>query len=253
MSRRPIVAGNWKLHKNAGETRETIRELASNVDAAGGTSAEIVVCPPFTSLSAAVEAARGSDILIGAQNVSSESSGAFTGEVASEMLEDLGVSYVIIGHSERRWVFGETDDMVNAKLRKVLDGDLVPIVCVGERLEDREGGRTEEVVRTQVTSALKGISEDAAVRVVIAYEPVWAIGTGRTATPEQADEVHRLIRDLIRANFGGCVADGVRILYGGSVKPGNAGEILSQNDVDGVLVGGASLEAVSFARIIEKA
>ena len=250
MSRRPIVAGNWKLHKNSDETRETIAALKAEIGS-GEQPADILVCPPFTSLPAAVEAARGSSIAIGAQNVFWESGGAYTGEVSSEMLESLGVTHVVIGHSERRWVFDETDDMINRKLRKVLEGSLVPIVCVGERLEDRESGRTEEFVAGQVREALRGVPEGALDRVVVAYEPVWAIGTGRTATPEQADEVHHLIRELIRATFGDCVADGVRVLYGGSVKPDNAGEIMARNDVDGVLVGGASLEAGSFARILK--
>jgi triosephosphate isomerase len=244
------VAGNWKLHKNDAETRDTIKALRSALGD-GEKRADIVVCPPFTSLPAAVSAARGSAVRVGAQNVSSESSGAFTGEVSSEMLEHLGVEFVIIGHSERRWIFGETDDAVNAKLLKVLSGHLVPIVCVGERLEDREKGRTDEVVGEQVRLAFRNVPDSAFERIVVAYEPVWAIGTGRTATPEQANDVHHLIRELVRANFGGCVADGVRILYGGSVKPDNAGDILARDDVDGVLVGGASLDAGSFSGIID--
>jgi triosephosphate isomerase len=250
--RRPIVAGNWKLHKDADETRSTIAELLRELGTDEPT-AEVVVCPPFTSLPAAVEVSGDSVIAIGAQNVSWESAGALTGEVSSDMLEQLGVELVIIGHSERRWVFGETDEMVNRKLLKVLGGTLRPIVCVGERLEDREAGRTEEVVSDQVAAALEDVSEEAMERVVIAYEPVWAIGTGKTATPEQANDVHHLIRGLTRASFGDCVADAVRILYGGSVKPENAREILSQHDVDGVLVGGASLEARSFAEIVAAA
>lgn len=252
MARRPIIAGNWKLHKDHEETRTTVQALASKLDS-GTPDVDVVICPTFTSIPAAAEASRGTGIRIGSQNVAWESSGAFTGEVSSEMLERLGVEYVIIGHSERRWVFSETDEMVNLKLRKVLEGKLVPIVCVGERIEEREHDRTEEIVSGQVGAALRDVSEKAMERVVIAYEPVWAIGTGRTATPEQADEVHHLIRGLVRASFGDCVADGVRILYGGSVKPGNAGEILARNDVDGVLVGGASLEAESFAEIISAA
>ncbi len=252
MARRPIIAGNWKLHKDHEETRTTVQALASRLDS-GTPDVDVVICPTFTSIPAAVEASRGTSISIGSQNVAWESSGAFTGEVSSEMLERLGVEYVIIGHSERRWVFSETDEMVNLKLRKVLEGKLVPVVCVGERIEEREHDRTEEIVSGQVGAAFRDVSGEAVERVVIAYEPVWAIGTGRTATPEQADEVHHLIRGLVRASFGDCVADGVRILYGGSVKPGNAGEILARNDVDGVLVGGASLEAESFAEIISAA
>jgi triosephosphate isomerase len=252
MSRKRIIAGNWKLNKTASETRRfllTLRNKIAGMDALP----EILICPPSVALETAIDAARESGIAIGAQNAYWESTGAFTGEVSTEMLESLGVSHVLIGHSERRALFGESDENVNRKLLKVLSGTLTPIACVGEMLEDREAGRTEEVVVGQVKSALMGVAHEHARRIVLAYEPVWAIGTGLTATPGQANVVHGLIRRSVGAIFDGAVADELRILYGGSAKPDNAAGLMAESDVDGLLVGGASLDADSFAEIIRAA
>jgi triosephosphate isomerase len=249
MARTTLIAGNWKMHKTVAETRRFIHELRNKllgIDARAG----VVVCPPFVALEAAVEAAGDTGIEIGAQNASSESEGAFTGEISPAMLESLGVRYVLLGHSERRTLFGETDELVNRKLARALAYDLMPIVCLGETLEEREGGRTEAVVTAQVRAALDGVAPDHAGRLAIAYEPIWAIGTGRTASPEVVDEAHGLIRRTLAAIFGGASADRVRLLYGGSVKPANAEGLLAQADIDGVLVGGASLDAATFAEIV---
>ena len=249
MNRTPIVAGNWKLNKTPTETRQfliTLKNRLAGID----TRAEIVVCPPSISLDAAVDAARDTRIAVGAQNVYWEEQGAFTGEISTGMLEALGVTHTLIGHSERRALFAETDEMVNRKLRKVLCGSLVPIVCVGETLDEREAGGTDNVVERQVAGALDAVSTDQAARLVMAYEPVWAIGTGRTASPSMANDVHVLIRRVLRGMFGGSIADGTRILYGGSVKPDSAHALMMESDIDGVLVGGASLDMVSFAEIV---
>ncbi|MFH1502492.1 MAG: triose-phosphate isomerase [Candidatus Eisenbacteria bacterium] len=252
MQRRPLVAGNWKMNKTAKDTRRFLITLRNRLTGMS-PGADVLVCPPFVSLETAVDAARGTSIAIGAQNTSWQADGALTGEVAPEMLEDIGVTHALIGHSERRGVFGETDDHVNRKLLHVLSGSLTPVVCVGEVLAEREAGETEAVVRRQVQGALANVAPDHAPRIVMAYEPVWAIGTGLTASPEMANEVHVLIRGAIAAIFGQSVADGTRILYGGSVKPDNAGNLLAESDVDGVLVGGASLDPGSFAGIIAAA
>ena len=243
------MAGNWKLHKTPAETRAFVRELGNRLVGMEYGS-EVVVCPPSVSLETAVDAARGTGVAVGAQNVFWETSGAFTGETSSEMLESVGASHVIIGHSERRHVFGETNEEVGRKLRKVLAGRLVPIVCVGELLEERESGRTEEVVGEQIRTAFMETAPDHAPRLIVAYEPVWAIGTGRTATPEMANDVHALIRRLLGDMLGRSPADEIRILYGGSVKPDNASGLMAQSEIDGVLVGGASLSAESFAAIV---
>jgi triosephosphate isomerase (TIM) len=247
--RQKIVAGNWKLNGTVAETRQLIRALRNRL-AGLDARAEVVVCPPFVSLEAAVDAARGSAIQVGAQNVFWERTGAYTGEVSAEMLEAVGVRRVLIGHSERRTIFGETDADVNRKLHRVLSGSLQAIVCVGETLEEREGGLTEGVIGRQVAAALGGVSPEQAGRIVLAYEPVWAIGTGRTASPEMANDVHILIRGLVAGILSGLSAGSLRILYGGSVKPENAASIMSQSDIDGVLVGGASLDPAGFAGII---
>jgi len=249
MTRTTMVAGNWKMHKTAAETRRFIIEFKNRLLAID-SRAEIVVCPPFVSLATAVDAARGTPIGVGAQNAFWEDSGAYTGEISPAMLEALGVGYVIIGHSERRTIFGETDEDVNRKLLHVLSRDLTPIVCLGESLDEREGGRTEAVVTRQVGAALEGVAPDHAARLVIAYEPIWAIGTGQTASSEMANDVHALIRRGLAAIFGGASADRIRILYGGSVKPANAESLMAEPDIDGVLVGGASLEAESLAAIV---
>ncbi len=226
------------------------REVANFVG--HSQSPEVVVCPPFTSLDAALEAVRTTTVKVGGQNMYWEDEGAFTGEVSGKMLLTLGCSHVILGHSERRQYFFETDFTVNSKIKKALALGLTPIVCVGETLDQREANLTNEVVRTQVAGCFDAISAQQAASIVVAYEPVWAIGTGRTATPAQAEQVHGFIRDLLRKQFG-AVADGMRILYGGSVKPDNARELFSQPNIDGGLVGGASLKAESFNKIIDAA
>jgi len=250
--RRKIVAGNWKLNGTVRETRRLVLALKNRL-AGIDSHADVVVCPPFVSLEAAVDSARGSRILVGAQDVFWERSGAYTGGVSVEMLEAVGVRYVLIGHSERRSVFGETDEDVNRKLRRVLEGTMIPIVCVGETLEERESGLTRDVVTRQVTLAMSSVAPDQTGRIVMAYEPVWAIGTGRTATPEGANEVHVLIRGVLAGILSRSSADGIQILYGGSVKPENAAGLMSQSDVDGVLVGGASLDPAGFAEIVRAA
>jgi triosephosphate isomerase len=249
--RRPLVAGNWKLHKTVGESTELVTALAAKLD--DEPAAEVVVAPVFTALSAVRDAASGSPIAHAAQDVYWEASGAFTGEVSAPLLADLGCSYVIVGHSERRQLFGESDQDVARKAAAVLEAGMKPIICCGETLEQREAGETEGHVLSQVGAALAGLSEQQLAQVVIAYEPIWAIGTGRTASPADAQEVHGAIRGLLVERFGRALADGTRILYGGSVKPGNAAELMQQPDVDGALVGGASLEAESFAAIVQAA
>ena len=246
--RRPIVAGNWKCHKTSTEGAE----LAEALRAHESHDVEMVVCPPFTALAAVAGALRGSSISWGGQDVFWESSGAFTGEVSAPMLVELGCRYVIIGHSERRQHFGETDESVHRKLLAALAHPLTPIVCVGETLAQRDAGQTFDVIGRQLDGALAGVSNEQVRRIVLAYEPVWAIGTGRTATPAQAQEVHATIRRRLSAGWK-AVADGVRIQYGGSVTPANALELLQQPDVDGALVGGASLKPDSFSAIINAA
>lgn len=249
MARTTVVAGNWKMHKTVAETRRFIVELRNKLLGID-TAAAVVVCPPFVSLETAVDAARETPIAIGAQNAFWESSGAYTGEVSPSMLEALGVRYVILGHSERRTVFGESDEQVNRKLLHVLHYELTPIVCLGESLEDREAGSTEGVVTRQVRTALRGVAPDHAGRVVVAYEPIWAIGTGKTATKDQAQQVHHFLRSLLADNWGNSLANSTRILYGGSVKSANIKELMGMPDIDGALVGGASLDADEFNAII---
>ncbi len=251
MSRKVIIAGNWKMNKTASEGKALVEALKPLV--AGITEADIVVCPPFTSVSAAVEAAKGSNIKVGAQNVHWADHGAFTGEISAAMLKEAGVDYVIIGHSERRQFFGETDATVNQRLRAALNAGLIPIVCVGEMLADREGGRTEAVLSAQISGGFAGLTPDEMAKVVVAYEPVWAIGTGKTATPEVAEATHAFIRAEIAGIFGQDVADKVRIQYGGSMKPENAAELVAQKDIDGGLIGGAALKAESFSALISNA
>jgi len=252
VSRETIVAGNWKLNKTVGETRQLIRELRNRL-AGIDSAATVIVCPPTVALETAVDAARDTGIAVGAQNVYWETSGAFTGEVSPAMLEAVGVEYVLIGHSERRTIFGETDEDVNRKLHAVLRSDLTPVICLGESLGQREAGETEAVVRSQLGAGLEGVAPDHAGRLIIAYEPIWAIGTGKTATPEMVNDVHRLIRRTIADMFGGLAADGMSLLYGGSVKPENARSLMAEGDIDGVLVGGASLKNESFAEIVRAA
>jgi triosephosphate isomerase (TIM) len=251
--RRPVIAGNWKMYKTPSEAAGFLHDLAALVAASAEreTHAEIVVCPPFVDIAAAVEAARGTNIEIGAQDLFWLKEGAYTGEVSAPMLVAAGCRWVIVGHSERRQYFGETDESVFKKTGAALEAGLTPIVCVGERLEERESGMAENVLATQFSGGLSGLSPEQFARVVIAYEPVWAIGTGRTATPEIAAEAHHFLRSLIAARFGEEGGRASRILYGGSVKPDNIKNLMAQPDLDGALVGGASLDPVSFAAIID--
>ncbi len=246
--RRKFVAGNWKMNKTGEEGAGLVKELVQAL--ADTDSADVAVCPPFTALSAVAAELRGSRIELGAQNMHAESSGAFTAEISAGMLLAAGCKYVILGHSERRGLFGETDEMVNRKLHAALEAGLSPIVCVGEKLDEREAGRTEEVVSGQVRKSLAELDAKDMIKVTVAYEPVWAIGTGKNATPDEAQKVHAGIRTLLADTFGKACAEAVRIQYGGSVKPANAKAILAQADVDGALVGGASLKAADFAAIV---
>jgi triosephosphate isomerase len=249
--RKKIIAGNWKMNKLVGEARDLAagvkRELASDCP-----DVEVVLCPPFTSLKVVGDAIQDSNIKLGAQNMHWENEGAFTGEVSASMLRDLYCHFVILGHSERRSYFLETDEVVNLKVKSALAANLTPIVCVGETLQEREDGRTFDVVRSQVEQSMAGLGEQLKT-VVVAYEPVWAIGTGRTATPDQAQEVHAFIREVLAAMSSAGVADAVRIQYGGSMKPANAVELLGKPDIDGGLIGGAALDARSFVEIVRAA
>jgi triosephosphate isomerase (TIM) len=248
--RKKLIAANWKMYKTPDEARAFMRSFLPLVADHGRD--EIAICPPCIDLAAVIEAAKGSQVATGAQNMSWEKEGAFTGEISAGMLLAIGCTHVIIGHSERRQYFGETDDTVNRKTEVALEAGLIPIMCIGEVIEEREAGLTEEVLRRQVTRGLRGISgKKAGGKLVIAYEPVWAIGTGKTATPEMAEEAHDLIRRETAKALGKEVADGTRILYGGSVKPENAKALMSQPDIDGALVGGASLKPDSFAAIVK--
>jgi triosephosphate isomerase len=242
------MAGNWKMYKTPAETTQFFEKFRPLVERSN--HCEIVICPPFISLAAAVDAAKGSNIRIGAQNVSWAKDGAFTGEICGPMLNAVGATHAIIGHSERRQYFGETDAAVLKRTQAALEFWLTPIVCVGELLADREAGNTDTVLRGQFQNGIGGLSEQQFAKIVIAYEPVWAIGTGKTATPEIAADAHRAIRAEVRTKFGKEAADAVRILYGGSVKPDNAKTLMAQPEIDGVLVGGASLDAVGFASIV---
>ena len=244
--RTPVIAGNWKMYKTARQAAETIRSLADLVKGVQGV--EVVICPPFTALAAAVEAAKGSPVAIGAQDCYWEKEGAFTGQVAVPMIADLGCSHCIVGHSERRQFFGETDATVDKKIEAVLANGLTCIACVGETLAEREAEQTFAVLERQVRNGLSRHLTSA--RLVIAYEPVWAIGTGKTATPVQAQEAHAFIRRVVAEAASPAAAQAVRILYGGSVKPDNIATLMAQPDVDGGLVGGASLDAASFAKIV---
>jgi triosephosphate isomerase (TIM) len=247
--RRKLIAANWKMYKTPEQTRDFFRDFLPLVSQHDRD--EIVVCPPFVNLTAAVESSRGTSIGIGGQNMYWEKEGAFTGEISSGMLLALGCTHVIIGHSERRQYFGETDDTVNQKLKAALEAGLTPIVCVGEVLEEREAGLTEDVLRRQCLRAFHAISGRKAGKLVIAYEPVWAIGTGKTATPQLASEAHQLIRSEAGKALGDDLANNLRILYGGSVKPDNAKSLMSEEEIDGALVGGASLDPKSFAAIVK--
>jgi triosephosphate isomerase len=251
MTRKPFVAGNWKMNGDLPRTRELCADLVRR--SATWPDVDVAVCPPYVGLAAAAEALRGGRILLGAQNMHEAASGAYTGEVSAGMLLTAGCQLVILGHSERRRLFGETDAGVNGKLHSALAARLGPIVCVGETLEEREAGSTERVIETQLSASLKDLTTEHLAKVTIAYEPVWAIGTGRVATISQASEVHRFIRHWIGTKFGARAADNLRIQYGGSVKADNARGLLSDPDIDGALVGGASLDAGEFEGIIRAA
>ncbi len=250
--RTPLIAGNWKMHCGPAEARKLALEIRNGV-LGSRDDVEVVVCPPFVSLAAVREIVRETPVGLGAQNVFWETSGAWTGEIAPAMLRDAGCDWVILGHSERRAHFGDDDASVARRLHAALGAGLRPIVCVGESLDERESGVTARVVTDQVRGSLEGLDADGFARLTLAYEPVWAIGTGRNATPEQAQEVHRLVRDVLADLAGADAAARIRIQYGGSVKPDNAATLLGQPDVDGALVGGASLQAASFLAIVEAA
>lgn len=247
--RKPIIAGNWKLNNTIQEAVDLVTMLKR--DLTDVTQADVVVCPVFPALVPVADILLESNIGLGAQDVYWEETGAFTGEVSATMLKDAGVQYVIIGHSERRQFFGETNETVNKKIKATLAQGLTPIVCVGEVLQEREDGKTMDVIKGQCEGSLAGLSTDDMKKLVIAYEPVWAIGTGKTASPEQAQEVHKFIRDLLVSMFDQTVADVVRLQYGGSVKPDNIKDLISQPDIDGALVGGASLKSDSFVGIVK--
>ncbi|MEE8825908.1 MAG: triose-phosphate isomerase [Eubacteriales bacterium] len=249
MARKILAAGNWKMNETPSETKALIAEM---VKTCASDTVDVLLCVPAIDIPAAVEAAKGSNIQIGAENMYFEESGAFTGEISPAMLVDAGVKYVIIGHSERRQYFAETDQTVNKKVLKALEHGLVPVMCCGETLEQREQGVTMDWIRQQVKIGLNGVTPEDAKKVIIAYEPIWAIGTGKTATSDQAEEVCKGIRDLLRELYGDEVAETTRVLYGGSVKPANAAELFAKEDIDGGLVGGASLKA-SFGDIVNYA
>lgn len=248
--RTPIIAGNWKMFKTVPEAKAFIEEIKGKAEVAG---VESVICAPFTNLPALVEAVKGTAIKIGAQNLHFEDNGAYTGEISGVMLKDLGVDYVIIGHSERRAYFAESDEIVNKKAHAAFKHGITPIICVGEKLEEREADQTKAVCKVQTEGALKGLTAEQVSQVVIAYEPIWAIGTGKSSTAQDANEVISYIRDLVKGLYGESVADAVRIQYGGSVKPENVVEYMGQSDIDGALVGGASLQPDSFVQLVEGA
>jgi triosephosphate isomerase len=245
--RTPVIAGNWKMYKTAGESAAFVKEFLPLVS--GVTGVEIVLAPAFTSLGVVASLTAGTNVGVASQNVHFATEGAYTGEVSPAMVKDAGARYAIIGHSERRQYFAETDDSVNRKVKAALAAGLVPIMCLGETLQEREAGKTFEVAGRQLRAGLQGIAAAEGEKVVVAYEPVWAIGTGKTATPEQAQEVHAFLRGMLKELRG--AADAVRILYGGSVKPENISELMAKADIDGALVGGASLKANSFAAIVK--
>ena len=249
MSRRPIIAGNWKMNNTKAETTELLTALKPLV---ADAEAEVVVCVPYTAIDTAASIIKGSNIKLGAENVHWAEKGAFTGEISAKMLVELGVEYVIIGHSERRQYFGETDQTVNMRVKAALAAGLKPIICVGESLEERESGKTEEVVTRQTKAAFDGVSKEDLVNTVIAYEPIWAIGTGKTATAEEANATIKVIRDTMAGLYcAKCAEEKVRIQYGGSMNPKNAKELMAQPNIDGGLIGGASLKAVDFSQVVK--
>ncbi|MDF2636402.1 MAG: Triosephosphate isomerase, bacterial/eukaryotic [Pelosinus sp.] len=247
--RKPIIAGNWKMHNTGAQGVALVTELAKLT--ADAKDVDIVVCPTFTTLSTVASAIAGTNIHMGAQNMHWEKKGAFTGEITAEMLRDVCCEYVLVGHSERRQYFAETDETVNKKVKAALEANLVPIMCVGESLEEREAGTTEVLVGKQVRAGLEGLTKDQVATLVIAYEPIWAIGTGRTATADQANEVCAFVRRTVAEVFGQETADKTRIQYGGSVKADNIAELMGKSDIDGALVGGAALDPVGFSKIVK--
>lgn len=249
MSRKPFLAGNWKMYKTIKEAvdfAQNFKEAVKDVK-----DRDILLCVPFTQIEPISKVLKGSNIQVGAQNMYFEKEGAFTGEISPTQLVDAGAQFVVLGHSERRHVFGEKDDLINKKVHSALSHQLIPILCVGELLEEREAGKTDTVVKTQTVEGFKGLTKEQALKVVIAYEPVWAIGTGKTATPEDADAVHIIIRKVLTDLYGKDVAESIRIQYGGSVKPENVDSLMAKANIDGALVGGASLKVDSFVRIVK--
>ncbi|MBE6412762.1 MAG: triose-phosphate isomerase [Opitutales bacterium] len=251
MARRYFIAGNWKMNNTASKAVELINGI--NAQIAGETSVDVAVCPTFTALDASSKALAGSNVKLGAQNMYTKASGAYTGEISAEMLKEFNCTYVILGHSERREYFKETDAFINEKVKVVLENGMKPILCVGEKLEEREAGNTIAVVSKQTSEGMAGLSAEDAQKVVIAYEPVWAIGTGKTATPAMAQEVHAEIRKVLAGLFGAEASENIQILYGGSMKPENADDLLKEKDIDGGLIGGAALKADSFVALVKSA
>ncbi len=249
--RRKLIAGNWKMNKTADEAVALAKEIVEVAKNASNT--DVMISPTFVCLSEVNKIVAGTNVKLGCQNMYFEESGAFTGEISADMLKSVGVEYVILGHSERRSIFGETDEMINKKIKKTIEKGLIPVFCIGETLEERKAGKEEEVVNTQTKNGLAGLSEADAAKVVIAYEPVWAIGTGETATPEQADSIHKTIRDTLGSMYSANLAGSMKILYGGSMNDANAKELLGKENIDGGLIGGAALVADKFATIINAA
>ena len=250
--RKKVIAGNWKMNKNLNESISLIKDIKlASLNLSG--KVEVILCPPYTSLETGANLLKESSVKLGAQNMHFEDSGAFTGEISASMLKSVGCEFVILGHSERRTIFNEPDEMINKKMKKALSSGLKPIFCVGETLEERETNRTEKVIEVQVVEGLKDIPEEEMKNIIIAYEPVWAIGTGRNATPQQAEDVHVFIRNLVNKLYSAVAAEKIVIQYGGSVKPDNSKELLSMPNIDGALVGGACLKADSFIDIIKSA
>ncbi len=248
MYKKPFIAGNWKMHKTATETVETLKELKNLISEIDDRT--IMIAPPFTSLRDAFKIVEGSNIFLGGQNMFYEDKGAFTGEISPDMLLDAGCKFVILGHSERRHIFGEGDELINKKIKKALQKRLTPILCVGEKLEEREMGHVEDVVRKQLTGGLKSLTKEDILNIIVAYEPVWAIGTGKTATPEDANSVHMFIKNFLCDTYLVKEEDLI-VLYGGSVKPGNIASLMAKHFIDGVLVGGASLSPQDFSKIVK--
>jgi len=249
--RKKVIAGNWKMNMDLHQSQKLVSEIINGLGTDNKT--DVIICPPFTSLNEVSSLVKDTQVKLGAQNMHFEESGAYTGEISADMLKSVGCEYVILGHSERRVIFKEPDELINKKIKTALAKELKPIFCVGELLEQRESGETMKVISAQVEKGLEGITAEQMRNIIIAYEPVWAIGTGKTATPQQVQEVHSFIRELVANNFSATVADNLIIQYGGSVKPDNSGELLSQKDIDGALVGGACLKADSFLGIIASA